>query len=161
MCGLDTAIAQGLARDQGLDIDTLGPPERGRVQDGNARFCGGLGAHAGLFGTALDLWELGRRWLFPDIEPTLANFELAGGGSDSYGLGWAGKSTSPSAGNSLSDSSFGHTGFTGSSLWIDPENCLVLALATHRSSTQVALQPWRRQFHDLVVGNNSARKTVI
>ena len=149
---LDTEVEQGLAGELGLEIDLLGPPQPGQVQDGNARFLGGLGGHAGLFGTARSLAELGEIWLSPDRLPLTASPEVACSGKGRFGLGWARAEFNDSAGNSLSRSSFGHNGFTGCSLWVDTEADRVLVLAAHRTSTAVDLTPWRRAFHDVVMG---------
>ena len=54
-----------------------------------------------------------------------------------------------SAGRSLSPSSFGHTGFTGTSLWIDPETEAVMILLAHRRSPFSDLNVGRRRFHRL------------
>ena len=52
---------------------------------------------------------------------------------------------------SLGASSYGHTGFTGGSLWIDPEAGRILILLAHRTSVEVDLAPWRRRFHRLAL----------
>ena len=148
-CLLDTDVEQRLAGDLGLTIDLLGAPRRGEVQDGNARFLGGLAAHAGLFGSARDLLDLARAWLDPSRSPSAAGPARALSGEGAYGLGWARRDTSASAGDELSPNAFGHTGFTGSSLWIDPSSDRIFVLAAHRATTAADLAPWRRAFHAL------------
>ncbi len=150
-CTLDTDVEQELATELGLTIDRLGAPDAGEVQDGNARFLGGRSAHAGLFGTAQDLVELGRSWLIGTSPPRAASVEVALSGQGPYGLGWARRDPSNSAGEALSERSFGHTGFTGCSLWIDPDVERILVLAAHRASTTVDLSPWRRTFHRMAL----------
>ncbi len=92
---------------------------RGEVHDGNALRRGGVAAHAGLFGTARDVWRLARAWLEPELAalgrdrtPDLA---------EARGLAWQGRRGAGSAIPRMSDRAFGHTGFTGTSVWIDPE----------------------------------------
>jgi CubicO group peptidase (beta-lactamase class C family) len=154
-CALDTDVEQRLARDLGHEIATLGTPGLGEVQDGNARFMGGFSSHAGLFGAARDLVELGRCWLTPDRYPAAATAEIAVSGNEAYGLGWARRDTSKSAGETLDRNSFGHTGFTGSSVWVDPSAERILVLAAHRASTDVDLARWRRAFHRLALGGQT------
>ncbi|MEZ5313795.1 MAG: hypothetical protein R2862_09175 [Thermoanaerobaculia bacterium] len=91
----------------------------GVPQDGNARSIGHLTAHAGLFVTADEMVALGREWLRPSrlLSDGARDRALAGGGG--YGLGWARWSAEGSSGPALAPASFGHTGFTGGSLWID------------------------------------------
>ncbi len=146
-CVLDTDVEQSLARELGLTIDRLGAPGAGEVQDGNARFFGSFSAHAGLFGTPRDLVELGRSWLIATSFPRAATVEIALSGQGPYGIGWARRDSSRSAGEALSEHSFGHTGFTGCSVWVDPEVERILVLAAHRVSTAVDLSPWRCAFH--------------
>jgi len=127
---------------------------RGEVHDENAAALGGVAPHAGLFGTAPDLAHLaqmlldggsfaGRRIV------SRATVELftarAGVPASSRALGWdtpadetsqrssvAGQPGFSSAGTLLSARSFGHTGFTGTSMWMDPERELYVILLTNR-----------------------------
>ena len=148
---LDTDKEVELARKQGLEIPLQGPPPRGLPQDGNARFLAGfaaLSAHAGLFGRARDLWRLGAEWLAPRAllkrEATAAALR-----GRPFHLGWWRRSLENSAGRALAPGSFGHTGFTGGSLWIDPEQKRVLVLLTHRTEPFSNMNRWRRRFHAL------------
>jgi CubicO group peptidase (beta-lactamase class C family) len=127
---------------------------RGEVHDENAAALGGIAPHAGLFGTAGDLARIafmlldegrsgGRRLV---SRATVELFtERAGVPLASRALGWdtpsneaGARSSIPgtpgytSAGSLLSARSFGHTGFTGTSLWMDPERELVVILLTNR-----------------------------
>lgn len=136
----------------------------GEVHDENACGVGGVAGHAGLFGTARALAEFGDRWLH-DREPfgvpaTLrdaATREQAVTGDTRRGLGWALKARTDSmAGDRLSLNSFGHSGFTGTTLWIDPDSELVIATLTNsvwygRHSTAYATtHQFRRALHDAV-----------
>lgn len=130
---------------------------RGEVHDENAALMDGVSGHAGLFGNVPDLlsfaeWMLaqaGRRSggqadasvvrPLPSAPPTvrpsvLHDFtrrqELVPGSSRA--LGWDTPSPGSSAGRHLSVRSFGHTGFTGTSLWIDPDRELAIVLLSNR-----------------------------
>lgn len=122
-------------------------PWRGRVVQGEvhdecAWAMGGVSAHAGLFGSAPDLAAFGQALLNGGA---LAGRRLVGAstlelftgrddrvpGSD-RAVGWQVASPDNSAGPDLSPGSFGHTGFTGTSLWIDPARQLVVVLLTNR-----------------------------
>lgn len=114
----------------------------GEVHDENAFALGGVAPHAGLFGTAEDLARLAQMILNGGVfehrrivpRATLAEFtRLAGLPDSTRALGWDTKSPEgSSAGTLFSPNSFGHTGFTGTSIWIDPERELFLILLTNR-----------------------------
>ncbi len=134
---------------------------RGVVHDENAWALAGHGtcAHAGLFGSARDVARMGaavldvldgRRdeWLRPsDIHPLLRS--RPGG---TLRAGFDGKSASgSSAGTVCGDSTFGHLGFTGTSVWIDPEARIVVVLLTNRvhpSRAHEAIKAARPATHD-------------
>ena len=144
---MDTDQEVRLAAKQGLTIPLQGPPPPGQPQDGNARFLGAdPAAHAGLFGNVRDLWRLGAEWLAPRklLKPEATAAALTG---RPFYLGWWRRSLRGSAGAALSPSSFGHTGFAGGSLWIDPEKNRVLVLLTHRTDPFSNMNRWRRRFH--------------
>jgi CubicO group peptidase (beta-lactamase class C family) len=126
---------------------------RGEVHDENAAGLGGVSGHAGLFSSARDLlqfgdWLLGRMAaadtsiacpLAPtdavapplrDIRAFVTRQDLPPGSSRA--LGWDTPSEGSSAGQRLSARSIGHTGFTGTSIWIDPTRCLVIVLLSNR-----------------------------
>jgi CubicO group peptidase (beta-lactamase class C family) len=128
---------------------------RGEVHDENAAVMEGVSGHAGLFGSAEDLltfaeWMLGRvdgrsggqagghidrPTDRPTVRPSvLREFtrrqNLVSGSSRA--LGWDTPSPGNSAGSRLSPRSFGHTGFTGTSLWIDPDRRLAIVLLSNR-----------------------------
>lgn len=151
---MDTDKEVELAARQGLAIPLQGPPPPGMPQDGNARFLisrGGpdaLPAHAGLFGRARDLWRLGAEWLAPRslLKQEATAAALTG---RPFLLGWWRRTLQGSAGPALPPGSFGHTGFAGGSLWIDPEERRVLVLLTHRTEPSSDMNAWRRRFHAL------------
>jgi CubicO group peptidase (beta-lactamase class C family) len=144
-----------LAARQGLTVPDLGPPPVGMPQDGNARFLvargagGGVCGHAGLFGGARDLRRLAAEWLAPGrvLKPEGVAGALAGGGA--FALGWWRRTLRGSAGRALPPAAFGHTGFAGSSLWIDPERRRVYVLLGSRLDPATDMNRWRRRFHTL------------
>jgi CubicO group peptidase (beta-lactamase class C family) len=113
----------------------------GEVHDENAFALGGVAPHAGLFGTAPDLARFAQMLLNGGVfehqrivsRPTLELFTRRAGVPDSSrALGWDTPSPPSSAGTLFSADSYGHTGFTGTSLWIDPELRLFVILLTNR-----------------------------
>ncbi|MCH9650624.1 MAG: serine hydrolase [Deltaproteobacteria bacterium] len=115
---------------------------RGEVHDENAFALGGIAPHAGLFGTARDLARFAQMILNGGIlehrrlisRTTVESFTRRQEIADSTrALGWDTKSAEKSsAGTLFSPDSFGHTGFTGTSLWIDPQRQLFVILLTNR-----------------------------
>ncbi len=153
----------------GLDRLTIAPTEDdpgwrqrrawGEVHDENACGVGGIAGHAGLFANAGDVARLGQAWLERDprlkIDPALmdeATHQQAESDGERRGLGWMLPSlVGSSAGDRLSRDSFGHTGFTGTSLWIDPTRALVVATLTNRvypGRWHEGIQDFRRAVHD-------------
>ena len=152
-CALDNSREVELAANLGVRVARAEPGPVGVVQDGNARYLGGLAGHAGLFASAHALWRLGAEWLRPGpfLEPAVVARALAGSGRRR--LGWWRKTAAAAATGPLSSDSFGHHGFTGGSLWIDPQRQRVAVLMAQRSAVSVDLDPWRRDFHRLVVAS--------
>lgn len=148
-CQLDNAVERRLAAAQNRCLAPSGPPPHGRAQDGNARFLGGLGGHAGLFGNARQVLGLAAAWLRPGGLPSPAAAARALGGRGPYALGWARRRLRGSAGPALPASAFGHIGFVGSSLWLDPEAGRVYLLLAHRRRASGDFNRWRRAFHRL------------
>jgi len=116
---------------------------RGEVHDENAWALQGISGHAGLFAHAHDVAAFGQSFLPPTTpsSPHLLTPQTiapmtpppAQDGDTRRGLGFALWSPDPEASSHpLNQSSFGHTGFTGTSLWIDPERELVVAALTNR-----------------------------
>ncbi|GAA3410550.1 serine hydrolase domain-containing protein [Paenibacillus hodogayensis] len=138
---------------------------RGEVHDENAVVLGGIAGHAGLFSTVDDMSLLcqamlqagqGRRteWLKPETVRLMTRnhtpkLKLA------RGLGWQGKDEEHSpAGELFSPSSYGHTGFTGTSLWMDPEQDVFAILLTNRvhpTRDNPAIKRARAIFHNLAL----------
>jgi len=132
----------------------------GEVQDENASALGGVAGHAGLFATAEDVAIFAHALLQggqPIVRPeTLAVFtrrELSPPGATRT-LGWDTPSSPSQSGKYFSASSFGHLGYTGTSLWIDPDRQLSVTLLTNRTwpdCSNQAIKQVRPRFHDAVV----------
>ena len=126
------------------------------MQDGNAAFLGGLAGHAGLFASATDVFRFASHWLAAlrgdqrVLRKDVVSAALRGVGA--HVLGWARRRTLGPAGRALSRSSFGHTGFPGTSLWIEPETETIMVLLAQRRSPFSDLDPSRRRFHCLAAG---------
>ncbi len=133
---------------------------QGEVQDENASVLGGVAPHAGLFSTARDLAQFAHAMLNPGRPvfrtETIAVFtrrESAPQGT-TRGLGWDTPSASSQSGKYFSATSYGHLGYTGTSLWIDPERHLSITLLTNRTwpdCSNHAIKQIRPRFHDAVV----------
>jgi len=133
---------------------------QGEVQDENASMLGGVAAHAGLFSTAADLAKFAHFMLnggHPILRPeTVAIFtrrESAPLGT-SRALGWDTPSSPSQSGKYFSPQSFGHLGYTGTSIWIDPVRQLSITLLTNRTwpdCANQAIKQVRPKFHDAVI----------
>ncbi|HEU5171373.1 MAG TPA: serine hydrolase domain-containing protein [Gemmatimonadales bacterium] len=124
-----------------------GRPVRGRVNDENAVRLGGVAGHAGLFSTAADLGRYAQAWLRNGVGPygpwarpeTLRQFLTPGARSGTRLLGWDSPDPDPTPddpsvfGSLVSPSAYGHTGWTGTEIWIDPARDLFLVFLTNRS----------------------------
>jgi len=131
----------------------------GEVHDENAAAIGGVAGHAGLFGTAEAVGAFARLVLRTFDQPTVlgtpelmrtfaARSSVPG---SSRALGWDTALPTSSSGRRMSPRAIGHTGFTGTSLWIDEENDLYVVLLTNRvhpTRTNEKLLPLRGEFHD-------------
>lgn len=113
----------------------------GEVHDENAARLGGVAGHAGLFSTARDLARFARLYLNGGTidgtrvfdSATVAVFTRVQDSSVSRrALGWETPTGRNSAGTKLSPLAFGHTGFTGTSIWMDPAQDLFVVLLTNR-----------------------------
>ncbi|HET9013583.1 MAG TPA: serine hydrolase domain-containing protein [Gemmatimonadaceae bacterium] len=121
-----------------------GGPLQGTVHDANAWALGGVSGHAGLFSTARDLAVFAQLLLDGGtyaavriVAPqTVARWTSRQEGTASRALGWDTPAPASSAGRYFSPRSFGHTGFTGTSLWIDPERGLFVVLLMNRVNTR-------------------------
>lgn len=150
-CRLDNGREVELAAELGIEIERQNLVLKGKAQDGNARFLGGVPGHAGLFGTAKDLVRLGAEWLDPRLASVTEAKAAALAGDGPYALGWQ-RWDADGGAAPLSESAFGHHGFPGGSLWIDPESGLIRVLLAHKTRSDVDLTPWRRRFHGLTPG---------
>jgi CubicO group peptidase (beta-lactamase class C family) len=122
-----------------------GWPVQGQVNDPNAAILGGVAGHAGIFSTGMDLARYAQVWLRNGAGPegpwvsqaTMRHFLSRGAKSGPRLLGWDTpefNQAEPSLyGTLISDAAYGHTGFTGTELWIDPTNDLFLVFLTNRT----------------------------
>ncbi|MFQ5536801.1 MAG: glycoside hydrolase family 3 N-terminal domain-containing protein [Gemmatimonadota bacterium] len=142
------------------ELDTVWRHELvwGRVHDENADAMGGVAGHAGLFSTAVDLSVFARMMLNGGVAPPCVPGEVPGepcpvarprpvhvvdpgvlkmfthrwDEGSSRGLGWDTPGERSSGGDYVSEAAFGHTGYTGTSIWMDPELDLWVILLTNR-----------------------------
>jgi CubicO group peptidase (beta-lactamase class C family) len=122
-----------------------GHPVQGQVNDPNAALLGGAAGHAGIFSTGMDLARYAQVWLRNGAGPngqwvsprTLKLFLTRGANSGPRLLGWDTpelNQAEPSVfGTLISEAAYGHTGFTGTELWIDPARDLFLVFLTNRT----------------------------
>jgi beta-N-acetylhexosaminidase len=162
----DGVVNDLLPRIAPTEIDTLFRKQHmhGRVHDENAFAMGGVSGHAGLFSSVRDLaafaqmllnrgFYAGRRVLAPE---TVDLFRARQNEFSSRALGWdtpAACGLGTASGDYFSAESIGHTGFTGTSLWIDFERDLFVVLLTNRVNPGRENQkhiPLRRAVHDAV-----------
>jgi CubicO group peptidase (beta-lactamase class C family) len=130
------------------------------VQDENASILGGVGPHAGLFSTAGDV-AIFAQALLNGGQPILRSATVdmftrrqTSPTGTSRALGWDTPSAPSLSGRYFSPLSFGHVGYTGTSLWIDPARQLSVTLLTNRTwpdCSNKAINKLRPQFHDAVV----------
>ncbi|HET7578136.1 MAG TPA: serine hydrolase domain-containing protein [Bacillales bacterium] len=139
---------------------------RGEVHDERAFALGGVSGHAGLFSTAGDLARYASMWLNKGkidgtsffspltVEGACRNYTSSLNGN--RGLGWVLKGDSfDASGDLFSQASFGHTGFTGTSIWMDPETNLFVVLLTNRVhfGRERPVVRLRRLFHNAVAAS--------
>ena len=135
----------------------------GEVHDENCWALGGAAGHAGLFGSAAGVGDFARVMLgalagrdarlatTETVRTFVARYSAATG---SRALGWDTMLPTSSCGTTMSPASFGHTGFTGTSLWIDPERSLYVVFLTNRvnpTRENTAIQQIRPALHDAVM----------
>ena len=148
-----------------LDIaPTEHDPWRGRlvqseVHDENAYILSGIAGHAGLFGTAEAVAALTGAWLEgywgrkAFFDPKLVREFVAKQPGSSWALGWDTPSIPSSSGTRFSPSAFGHLGFTGTSIWIDPIpelEVILLSNRVHPTRDNNKIKDFRPMIHDLV-----------
>ena len=133
---------------------------QGEVNDENAWVMGGVAGHAGLFASATDVARFAECMLrggSPILKPPTVELFTRRESSPigtSRALGWDTPSQPSSSGAHYSPRSFGHLGFTGTSLWIDPERQLSVTLLTNRNwpdRSPQAIKAIRPQVHDAIV----------
>ena len=173
--GLDSIMFEPLKR--GVPVEQIMPTELdlrwrqrrcwGEVHDENAFGSGGVSGHAGLFGNAADLAKFGQAWLErspvlgipPDLHREAITEQFSHGGAR-RGLGWMLKpAEAATCGDKVSENAYGHTGFTGTSLWIDPDQQLVVALLTNRvyyGRDPDGISALRPAVHDPLAGSVSS-----
>jgi serine-type D-Ala-D-Ala carboxypeptidase len=140
---------------------------QGEVQDENASVLGGVAGHAGLFSTAHDLARFahamlhgGRPILRPETVALFTRRESAPPGT-SRALGWDTPSTPSQSGKYFGPRSFGHLGYTGTSLWIDPDRQLSITLLTNRTwpdCSSQAIKQVRPRVHDAAIAALASNK---
>jgi len=140
---------------------------QGEVQDENASVMGGIAGHAGVFSTASDVAvfanalmrtnsdreSAARHLLRPETLALFTRRELAPEGT-SRALGWDTPSAPSQSGRHLSLAAYGHLGYTGTSLWIDPEREISITLLTNRTwpdCANQAIKQVRPRIHDAIV----------
>jgi CubicO group peptidase (beta-lactamase class C family) len=133
---------------------------QGEVNDENASAMGGIAPHAGLFSDVLSVARFaecllrGGAPLFRPQTVELFTARQAAPGGTSRTLGWDTPSPPSQSGMLFSARSFGHLGYTGTSLWCDPERFLSVTLLTNRTwpdSTNQAIKQLRPPLHDAIV----------
>ena len=161
-----------MAREKGFNIDDKkiqNPKSKiqnrtvwGEVHDANCYFMDGVSGHAGLFSNALEVFKIAQQFL-PE-ETTLLTAETCKLFSTNFteGLNEArsisfqlAETKDSTASDALSKNSFGHLGFTGTSLWIEPEKRRIFILLTNRTHARelpfANINVARRRFHELAV----------
>lgn len=136
---------------------------RGEVHDENAAALGGLAGHAGLFGTVASVGAFARWWLrrlrgqqgstigTQAARRFAARVDVPG---SSRALGWDTMRPTSSCGTRFSEAAIGHTGFTGTSLWLDPDldrYAVLLSNRVHPTRQNAAFHPVRAIFHDALL----------
>jgi CubicO group peptidase (beta-lactamase class C family) len=114
---------------------------RGKVHDERAYYLGGISAHAGLFSSGYDLARFAEMYLNGGAlggvrlfrpQTVVAFTALQDTALSNRALGWEKPNGTNSAGHFMSSEAFGHTGFTGTSIWMDPARDLFIILLTNR-----------------------------
>ncbi len=158
-----TCVDLGYLQPDSLDVGPLRTRMIwGEVHDGNSYFMNGVSGHAGLFSTASETFEIAKQFLpgtstlLSDESCKLFRTNFTKGVNEHRSLAFQLASTPEStAGTNMSPGSFGHLGFTGTSLWIDPVRERAYILLTNRTHSHdlpfVNINSVRRHFHDLAI----------
>jgi CubicO group peptidase (beta-lactamase class C family) len=143
------------------DCPWRGRVVQGTVHDENAEVLGGVAGHAGLFATLADITALGRTLCAgaPALLSPAAHETMIRPATDHLplrrSLAWQGRDeTGCPAGDLLGARAYGHTGFTGTSLWVDPDRGCYAALLTNRvhpSRTGTGFARVRKAFHNSAI----------
>lgn len=134
----------------------------GEVHDGNAYFMRGVSGHAGLFSNAYEAFKIAQQFLAEEtilLKPEtciLFRTNYTKGLNEARSIAFQLAETKDSTASlSLSSDSFGHLGFTGTSLWLEPNTERIFILLTNRTHARklpfVNTNPTRRRFHELAV----------
>lgn len=132
----------------------------GEVHDGNAHFLGGVAGHAGLFSTSREVFRIACQFLhgselIPSDTLRLFTENFTQGHDTARSISWVLAATKDcSAGPALAPTAIGHNGFTGTSVWMDPEKRRVFVLLTNRIHPRVTatdIKQIRQQFNSLAV----------
>jgi CubicO group peptidase (beta-lactamase class C family) len=146
--------------------EQIGRYKWGEVHDDNAYALGGVSGHAGLFSTTEDLGRFAKMWLQKGkwenqwllssaiTQAALRNYTNSLDGN--RGLGWVLKNDSfDQSGDLISLRAYGHTGFTGTSIWMDPERDLFIVLLTNRVhfGRNRPITDLRKRFHNAIISS--------
>jgi CubicO group peptidase (beta-lactamase class C family) len=151
--------------EQGFDTSKYAWREHqiwGEVHDGNCYFMNGVSGHAGLFSTVEETFKIARQFLAEEtilLKPETCNLfrtNFTKGYNEARSIAFQLAETKDStASEFLAKDSFGHLGFAGTSLWIEPETERILILLTNRTHARelpfVNINSVRRKFHELAV----------
>lgn len=143
----------------------------GRVHDPNARVLGGVAGHAGVFATGMDLAHFAQTWLkglrgadSTWLKPaTMAHFTQRGDATGTRALGWDTPTLSPADGGPplygacATATTLGHTGFTGTLLWLDPAQDLFVVFLTNRSYQPTRFSMSEMRLHRAAVSDAARR----
>lgn len=159
------------SRSDSIDLERVAPTEKdkwrgrvvhGEVGDENAYALGGIAGHAGLFGTAESVSRVTQEWLRGvHGQSLMLSSELIvefvrrqdPTGPSSWALGWDTPSALSSSGRYFSNQSFGHLGYTGTSIWIDPGRDLEVILLSNRvhpTRENTKIKEFRPYLHDVI-----------
>ena len=141
----------------------------GEVHDGNAYFLGGAAGHAGLFSTARETFLMAQQFIGESttlVTPETCRLfreNMTEGLEEARSIGWQLAATKDSTGGAdLPPDSFGHNGFTGTCVWIDPSHRRVFILLTNRTHAHALpfanINAVRREFNNLAVKALAQRK---
>ncbi len=144
---------------------------RGEVDDELAYYLGGVSGNAGLFSNAQDLYTYAKMYLndgkhndrkiFSKETIDIFTREAFNDGQNRRTLGWDMKGLACSCGDLMTDRAFGHTGFTGTSIWIDPQMDIIVILLTNRVNisrreNQDKIIRFRPLIHNYIIANRGS-----